>query len=49
MQLAVARVTNLFHMAGNDPHLVAQEAVRLMKSSEDNRRDADHPTEDDEG
>lgn len=40
---------NSFHIAGTDPHLVAAEAVRLIRAEDQHQRDAEHPRDDEEG
>ena len=38
----------VFHINGADPRATAAEAVRLMQQAERDRRDGDHPVEDDD-
>jgi hypothetical protein len=39
----------VFHINGADPRATAAEAVRLMQQAERDRRDGDHPLDDDDG
>lgn len=41
-------VAPVFHLTGTDPRATAAEAVRLMQQAERDRRDGDHPVEDDD-
>ncbi len=41
-------VAPVFHLSGTDPRATAAEAVRLMQQAERDRRDGDHPVEDDD-
>lgn len=41
-------IAPVFHLSGADPRATAAEAVRLMQQAERDRRDGDHPVEDDD-